>query len=372
MIALVFFLAIGSYLSLSLFGAWYPDHRGLFYTALTVLSGILLSQAWLFYLFFQSSAEEKLVFEKPLQKTAYLSMGIMSFLFTFTAIRDLIALPLRYWHQHDLLFGPGITSTIVVFTGVCFIWGKWNAQFKISTPLVPIPIQNLPEALEKFRIVQLSDVHFGSGPDLEQVRRLIDQVISLKPDLVVLTGDIIDGAVPEIKPELAELARLNPPFGSYFVLGNHECYWNHEDATSAIRECGITVLLNEGTLLSHPGGEIYLAGVTDPALKHFGGKGPEIPEPPKESAIRILLAHQPQIAPKVAEKPYHLQLSGHTHGGQFFPWNLIVNRMYRHPGGLNRLHDLWVYVSHGTGYWGPPIRLGTVGEITVLEMTRSQ
>jgi len=368
MIALVFFMAIGSYLSFSLFGAWYPDHRELFYGAVTLLTGILLSQAWLFYLFFQSSSEEKLIFEKPLQRTAYTSMGVMSFLFTFTAIRDLASLPLRFWNSQDSLLSPRITTTILILTLICYVWGRWNARFKISTPLIPIKIKNLPDSLKGFRVVQLSDVHFGSGPDSNQVKRMIDRVLELKPDAVVLTGDIIDGAISEIQTELAELSRLNPPFGSYFVLGNHECYWNHEEATRAIRERGITVLLNEGMHLPHPGGMVYIAGVTDPALKHFGGRGPEIPEPSQESVLRILLAHQPQIAPQVAEKPYHLQLSGHTHGGQFFPWNLIVNRMYRHPGGLNRLKDLWVYVSHGTGYWGPPIRLGTVGEITILEM----
>jgi hypothetical protein len=371
MIALVFFLAIGSYLSFSLFGAWYPDHRELFYGSVTILAGLLLSQAWLFYLFFQSSAEEKLVFEKPLQKTAYLSMGIMSFLFTFTAIRDLLSLPLRYWRLQEVLFSPTVTTGIVILTILCFFWGMMNARFKISTPLIPIAIENLPDPLQGFRIVQLSDVHFGSGPDANQVKRLIDQVLTLKPDAVVLTGDIIDGAVSEIQTELSELSRLKPPFGSYFVLGNHECYWNHEAASAAIRACGVQVLLNEGIRFAHPGGEVYIAGVTDPALTHFGGKGPIIPEPPLDCALRILLAHQPQIATKVVEHPYHLQLSGHTHGGQFFPWNWIVNRIYRHPGGLNRLKDLWIYVSHGTGYWGPPLRLGTVGEITILEMVRA-
>jgi predicted MPP superfamily phosphohydrolase len=110
--------------------------------------------------------------------------------------------------------------------------------------------------------------------------------------------------------------------------------------------------------------------VNDPAMTYFKGEGPVIPVPDTTSSLRILLAHQPQIARKVAELPYHLQLSGHTHGGQFFPWNLVVKRIYLHPGGLGKLKDLWVYVSHGTGFWGPPLRLGTDGEVTRIEMVR--
>jgi len=371
MIALVFLLAVGSYLSFSLFSSWLADHPGWFYGSVTTLGILLLAQAWLFYIFFRSSAEEKLVFEKPLQRFAYTSMGIVSFLFTFTAIRDLAAAPLRFFNLEDSLYGTGISGAIVALSFAGFVIGMMNARFRISTPLVPIPVENLPAPLEGLRIVQLSDVHFGSGPDLPQVKRLIDRALELKPDLVVLTGDIIDGDVSTLDAEMAELKRFTPPLGTWFVLGNHECYWDHERSIRAMREAGIKVLLNEGVELTHAGEKLFIAGVTDPALKHFGGKGPEVPQVPGNTALRVLLAHQPSIAPKVAEHPYHLQLSGHTHGGQFFPWNLLVRGVHRHHGGLNRLSNLWLYVSHGTGYWGPPLRLGTVGEITVLEMRRA-
>ena len=213
MIALVFLLAVGSYLSFSLFSSWQADHPGWFYGSVTALGILLLAQAWLFYIFFRSSAEEKLVFEKPLQRFAYTSMGIVSFLFTFTAIRDLAAAPLRFFKLEDSLYGTGISGTIVALSFAGFVIGMMNARFRISTPLVPIPVENLPAPLEGLRIVQLSDVHFGSGPDLPQVKRLIDRALELKPDLVVLTGDIHSSWAIDLTDAPRDPARFNPETG---------------------------------------------------------------------------------------------------------------------------------------------------------------
>jgi len=370
MIALLLFGLVGSYLSFSLFGAWRGEAPLYFYGAVLGLTILFLSQAWLFYLFFQSDSDTKLRFEKPLQKFAFLSMGIISFLFTFTFLRDLGAFLFQSFFDVTRLYSTPAILVILALTGICFLWGSFNARFRVTTPRIRIPVKDLPPELEGLCLVQLSDVHLGTGPTLSQVRSLMDRALALSPDLIFLTGDIIDGAPPELKSELSELARLKAKYGVYFVLGNHECYWNHTHALQAIRSAGITPLLNEGVSLTIAGKKVYIAGVNDPAMTHFKGEGPVIPDPDPTSSLRILLAHQPQIAKKVAELPYHLQLSGHTHGGQFFPWNLVVKRIYLHPGGLGKLKDLWVYVSHGTGFWGPPLRLGTDGEVTRIEMVR--
>jgi hypothetical protein len=369
LIPIFLFFSVASYLSWSLLGAFRVEFPFVFGMGVVILLGLFAAQAWLILLFFQSSADEKLRFEKPLQKIAFHGMGIISFLFTFTLIRDLCAIPFRLSNRGELLYGVGPSSLILLISFILLMWGMWNARFKVTSPKITIPVKGLPNAISGLRIVQLSDVHLGNGPSLIQVRELVDRALSLNPDLIVLTGDIIDGAVTEIQPELAELARLKVKYGTWFVLGNHECYWNHETAVSAIKAAGITPLLNEGVKININGETLYIAGVNDPAITHFKGQGPVIPTPPEDSAFRLLLAHQPQIADRVAEFSYHLQLSGHTHGGQFFPWNLFVNRMYRHPGGLHRLKELWIYVSHGSGFWGPPIRLGTDGEVTELLLT---
>jgi len=366
------FLTIDSYLSYSLFGSLRTPYPMAFGLGVTGVSFLFLSQAWLFYIFFQSGADEKIRFEKPLQKLAFHSMGVISFLFTFTLLRDLLALPFLIFNQQHWLYGATPTEVILALSLLCLIWGLFNARFRVVCPRIEIPILKLPEALAGLRIVQLSDVHLGTGPNTEQIGALVDRALGLKPDIIVLTGDIIDGATAELKPELAELSRLKAPHGVYFVLGNHECYWNHENSITAMQAIGVKTLMNEGIEIQIRGESVYIAGVNDPALTQFKGQGPEIPTPPANSSFKLLLAHQPQIAKKVAEHPYHLQLSGHTHGGQFFPWNLFVKRMYLHPGGIGRIKDLWVYVSHGSGYWGPPIRLGTDGEVTEILIQTGQ
>lgn len=355
-------LTFGGYLWLSLLGSW-QGAPGFTVVAL-ILSSLLLSQAWLFFFFFRSGADEELRFEKPLRRFAFHSMGALSFLFTFSALRDLMALPLRTVAREGPLYGPDASLAILVLSCIGLLLGFRNARNRLATPEVRVAVKNAGKT--EIRITLISDLHLGNGPDPGQVRRILSKVRETSPHLLVLTGDIIDGAVHEIREELQELARCTAPLGVYFVLGNHECYWNAGRCLEAIRGCGIEPLLNEGRILEFERKTVFLAGVTDPAYRHFGGPGPVIPLPPPGSDLRILLAHQPQIAEKASILGYDLQLSGHTHGGQFFPWNLVVKRMYRHPEGLHRLRDLWIYVSRGTGFWGPPVRLGTEAEVATL------
>ncbi|MBC7397926.1 MAG: hypothetical protein H7333_10830 [Bdellovibrionales bacterium] len=136
-----------------------------------------------------------------------------------------------------------------------------------------------------------------------------------------------------------------------------------------MKKAGIIPLLNEGIRLTRGTGSFYLAGMNDPAVAHYQGDPPKIIVPPADSPLNIMLVHQPQFSTEIAKVPYHLQLSGHTHGGQFFPWNLIVKKIYPISGGLAKVQNLQVYVSHGSGYWGPPVRLGTRGEVTELILT---
>ncbi len=361
-IGTVILLAFGGYLWLSLLGSW-QQAPGFTVVAL-LLTSLLLSQAWLFFFFFRSSADEELRFEKPLRKFAYHGMGALSFLFTFSALRDLMALPLRPLGREGTLYGPNASFWILALSSIGLLLGIRNARTRLATP--EISLKTGSAGGNGIRITQISDLHLGTGPDPGQVRSILSKVKDASPHLLVLTGDIIDGAIPEIEEELRELASCTAPLGVYFVLGNHECYWNAGSCIEAIKACGIQPLLNEGKRIELEGKKIFLAGVTDPAYRHFGGPGPVLPIPPPDSDLKILLAHQPQIAERARALGYNLQLSGHTHGGQFFPWNLVVNRIYRHPGGLHRLQDLWIYVSRGTGYWGPPVRLGTQAEVTTL------
>lgn len=364
MIGILVLLLFGGYLALSLLGGLQANPG--YWAMALALGALLLSQVWLFLVFFRSDSEEPLRFEKPLKRFAFHSMGLLSLLFTFSAMRDLIALPLRTVGQEDALYGPAISSGILLLSALTFLRGFWIARNHLQTPEIAVAAGDLGD--HAVRVAQISDLHLGTGPDLQRVREIVQMTLANSPDLIVLTGDIIDGAIPDIEEELSVLATLKAPLGVYFVLGNHECYWNATISIQAIEACGIQPLVNEGRSIQSGGRKIFIAGVSDPAYRHFGGPGPVIPIPPPDASLRILLAHQPQIAKKVAELSYDLQLSGHTHGGQFFPWNLAVNWMYPHPRGLHRLKNLWIYVHSGTGFWGPPLRLGTRAEIATLRV----
>jgi predicted MPP superfamily phosphohydrolase len=187
--------------------------------------------------------------------------------------------------------------------------------------------------------------------------------------LIALTGDVADGFPPALRHDVAPLAALHAPLGKYFVTGNHEYYW---DAASWVRELehlGFSALVNAHRLLRRGAARLLLAGVTDlsasgQVVGHASDPAAAVAGAP-ESDVRVLLAHQPKSAFAAHAVGFDLQLSGHTHGGQYFPFNLLVRLFQPFVAGLHRLEAMWLYVSRGTGYWGPPLRLGAPGEITL-------
>lgn len=364
MIAILIFLSVDAYLCLSLLNPLHQPHPVWFWGSAILLQTFAFSQLWLYFFFFKSTVDQDLHFEKPLQSYAFYSMGMQSFLLVFTLLRDLLGGLFFLFHAQTILYGVTPSFFILGLSVLCFTVGLLIARFKVVSPLVEIPIAGIPSALKGLKIIQLSDVHLGTGPGKNHVADMVNRALSLRPDLIVLTGDIIDGMISEIGPELQELARLRAPHGVYFILGNHECYWKWPEAVEAMKKIGITPLLNEGKTLEIHGVPIFIAGINDPAT----GSPIVIPTPPAYSRLNIALVHQPQFSAQIARvnPAYHLQLSGHTHGGQFFPWNLVVDQVYPISKGLGRIENLWVYVNQGTGYWGPPIRLGTAGEVTHL------
>jgi predicted MPP superfamily phosphohydrolase len=193
----------------------------------------------------------------------------------------------------------------------------------------------------------------------------------LEPDLVAITGDLVDGSVPELRSHVAPLARLSSKHGSFFVTGNHEYYSGVLPWLVELKRLGIKVLHNEHVVIERGGAQLVLAGVPDYNAGHFDESHRSDPQQalagaPQNAGARVLLAHQPRSAPAAAEAGFDLQLSGHTHGGQFLPWNFFVRFQQPFTAGLHRLGRMWVYVSRGTGYWGPPKRFGAPSEITEL------
>lgn len=263
--------------------------------------------------------------------------------------------------------------------------GFVNARRTAPIKRVSVPISGLSTALEGFTIVQLSDIHVGLTIKRGYIERIVVKVNALQADLIAITGDLVDGSVAELREHIAPLAGLQARHGTFVVTGNHEYYAGAAAWIVELRRLGLRVLLNEHVLLHHgtsanvvgaDGDALVLAGVTDFTAVHFDAAQASDPHgallgAPEAATTRILLAHQPLSAPAAAEAGYQLQLSGHTHGGQFFPWNLVVPLQQPFTAGLHRLRGMWVYVSRGTGYWGPPMRFGAPSEITLLRLVRA-
>ena len=321
----------------------------------------------------------------------YIALGFLSFVFVFLLFRD--AVWLLGWGSQKLmaifsgspaavdetkrLFLMQTTSLGVLgAASTLTAYGIYEARKKPGIVPVDIPIANLPEAFDGFRIVQISDIHAGLTIKRDFIETVAQEIESLKPDLIAFTGDMADGSVPHLQGDLEPLARVTAPFGKFFVTGNHEYYSGAEQWVAHARSMGYSVLMNEHRLISKNGASFVLGGVTDYS---GGGFFPSHRSDPKKAfdgapadQVRILLAHQPRSLFHIDGLNIDLVLMGHTHGGQFFPWNLVATIGQPFIKGLNKFGEkTWAYVSKGTGYWGPPVRVGARSEITVHTLRRA-
>ena len=254
-------------------------------------------------------------------------------------------------------------------------WGLRSALRPPEIVEVEVPIEGLPRELDGYHIVQLSDVHVGQTIRKEMIVPIIEQVSSLSPDLIALTGDLVDGSVADLTSDISPLGYLRAPDGVLCVTGNHEYYSGAEAWCEHFRGLGLTVLINQHVLIRRGAARMLIAGVTDIQAERIMPSHASDPKGALSGApahdLRILLAHQPRSAYEAAQHGYKLQLSGHTHGGQFFPWNLLVGLVQPVSKGLAKIDGMWVYVNRGTCYWGPPNRTGVPAEITSLRLRRA-
>jgi uncharacterized protein len=303
------------------------------------------------------------------------AMGFFSSLFVFTVLRDLLlgaAHLLLPSSEADAWSAPSAQVTLAV-TAVVTLAGLIIARGRPRIAEVTVPIRNLPESLRGFSIAQISDVHVGPTIKRGFVEGIVRQVNQLNADLIAVTGDLIDGSVARLSVHTAPLAGLRAKYGAFFVTGNHEYYSGERAWTDEVRRLGIRVLKNEHVVLQHNGSSLVLAGVTDYSAHHFDPAQRSDPAAalrgaPAGAGAKILLAHQPSSAPAAEAAGFDLQISGHTHGGQFWPWNHFIRFFQPFTSGLDRLNNLWVYVNRGTGYWGPPNRFGVPSEITRIKL----
>ncbi len=304
----------------------------------------------------------------------FTAMGFFSSLFVMTLLRDVFLLGSRLVSSADRAAALAIPSArwTVALTALFTLIGLVIAR-RPRLVEVDIPVAHLPAALHGFSIAQITDLHVGSTIKQGFVERIVGRVNRLNADLIAITGDLVDGSVEDLSAHTAPLAALRSRHGVYFVTGNHEYYSGERAWTAELRRLGLTVLKNQHVTLQHDGASLVLAGVTDFSAHHFDPAQRSDPAAalrgaPQNSGAKILLAHQPSTAAAAADAGYDVQISGHTHGGQFWPWNLFVRYFQPFTSGLNRLKNLSVYVSRGTGYWGPPNRFIVPAEITRIRL----
>ncbi len=296
-----------------------------------------------------------------------LVMGLFSSLLVLTLLRDLLL----------LVAGTptlaGTTATMVILAAVAItVIGFINARRVAQVVYVDVPLAGLSASLAGFTIAQISDIHVGPTIKGDYLAAIVERVNGLNADLIAITGDVVDGSVLQLSPHTAPLAGLKARHGAFIVTGNHEYYSGALEWMAEFRRLGLRGLMNEHVVIQHEGAHLVVAGVTDYSAHRFDLAQRSDPHGAlagsPDGIHKILLAHQPRTASAALSAGFDLQLSGHTHGGQFWPWNLFVSLQQPFTAGLHRLDQLWVYTSRGTGYWGPPKRFGAPSEITLLRL----
>ena len=297
----------------------------------------------------------------------YFALGLFSTTLVLTVLRNLVLLlpGTARWVEPSAAWVPALALAVSLI-------GLRNARRTARVVDVHVELPELPPALVGFTIVQLSDIHVGPTIKAARVRAIVERANALRADLIAITGDVVDGPVEALRGDTAPLAALRARHGAWLVTGNHEYYAGAQAWLDEFERLGLRCLLNAHAVIAHDGARLVLAGVTDFGAVAFD---PDQRSDPvralagsPDGVPRILLAHQPATAADAARAGFDLQLSGHTHGGQFWPWNLFVGLQQPFTAGLHRVGSMQVYTSRGTGYWGPPKRFGAPSEITRIRL----
>ena len=265
---------------------------------------------------------------------------------------------------------------IITTTGASTLVGLYNARKGPTIMRSNIPLNKLGKNLNGLTIAQISDLHVGPTIKEGYVEGVVDQVNNLNPDVIAITGDLVDGSVKYLAKHVEPLKDLHANVGKYFVTGNHEYYSGVDRWLDKTDQLGLKNLIDSHDVIKRGSDSITIGGVTDyrsstikpdhksDANKAFYGAPKNIP--------KILLAHQPWSIFNAHDAGTDLQLSGHTHGGQFWPFTYAVRMANPYTAGLHDHNGTWIYVNRGTGYWGPPMRLGVNSEITLVTLEQKK
>lgn len=305
-------------------------------------------------------------------------MGALFFLLLALVALDLGKLVVRLFRGESLdsdrrrflaRFVAAVAATSTVTLGARALY---EGLARVRVERVRVPLAKLSASKSGYKIVQLTDVHVGPTIGRDFTEHIVAEANALTPDMIVITGDLVDGTVDALRAHVAPLADLRARDGVFFVTGNHEYYSGADEWIAHLGTLGIRVLRNEHVSIGDADG-FDLVGVDD-----FRARGPghgrdlaKAVRGRDTSRAAVLLAHQPKQIFEAARSGIDLQLSGHTHGGQLKPFDFLVRLEQPFLAGLDKYAETFIYVSKGTGYWGPPMRLGIPAEITEIELVRA-
>ena len=332
-------------------------------------------------------------FDEPpwLAWPGYLWFGLLAYLFLTSVVLEPVRLALRRWTKSPepeaepepatTTEQPGVNRRVFLARASAAAAGAASvglvgvgAATALGPPdvlRVPVRLRKLDPALSGFRIAVVSDIHLGPLAGRKHTERIVRMINETEPDLVAIVGDLVDGTVAELGSAAEPLQDLVSREGSFFVTGNHEYFV--DDTFEWLRELerlGVDTLRNEGTVIRRGAAAFDLAGVNDVA----GAQHSDAPDFDRALAGRdpnrptVLLAHQPVQVEDAAARGVDLQVSGHTHGGQMWPFHYVVGAVQPSIAGLSTVKDTQLYVSRGAGFWGPPIRVGAPPDISVLTL----
>jgi predicted MPP superfamily phosphohydrolase len=323
----------------------------------------------------------------------YVWFALLFYLFLVTLLLELPRLALRGWVRRRPLEATAATTTspppapvadpsrrLFLARGAGLVAGVASASLVGSGMVsalgapdllrVKVPLRRLDPSLAGFRIAVVSDIHLSAMLRRTHTERIVRMINESSPDLVAIVGDLADGTVAELEDAAAPLADLAPREGSFFVTGNHEYFVDPDGWMRELERLGVHTLRNELTTITQGTASFDLAGVTDVN----GRSHDDAPDFDRALAGRsagpvVLMAHQPVQVSEAARRDVDLQLSGHTHGGQLYPFHHVVAAAQPSLAGLSKVDDTYLYVTRGAGFWGPPVRVGAPPDITLIELT---
>jgi hypothetical protein len=296
-------------------------------------------------------------------------IGLIFLLFIATLFYEIFSLLINKTPMNDKrrgFFKKSLDITALSLATAVNAKAMYNAK-TVELEKVDIKIKNLKKP---YKIVQLSDIHIGGLIDKKFISSIVKRVNNLNPDIVVITGDLVDTNIKYAKKALDELKNIKSKYGNYFIVGNHEYFHGVKSIIDYVNTLGFKTLENENIYIGEEEKGFYLAGVYDIMGYRVDDFKPDIKKALKNTQDfpLILLAHQPKFIEEV--KTADLVLSGHTHGGQIFPFNYLVKLQQPYIKGLHKHNEkTQIYVNKGTGFWGPPMRLGASSEITLINLS---